>query len=180
MTRLNQAVNHEVTHMPKSISKSEVFTFFILCLIVMHSALVNTAESIELVATESSGVAIKGYDTVAYFTEGKAIKGNPEFTYTWHDAQWQFANAHRRDLFAADPERYAPQFGGFCSNALTVGKVVAADPEQWTIVDGKLYIKYNSSSRDRWRDNKAAKIEQANETWAKYLKGTSLKAAGEN
>jgi len=180
MAKFINSINQEVTYMPESISKSRVYTLFIISLIVMHSALVIPAKSVELVATEPSGVAIKGYDTVAYFTEGKAVKGNPKFTHTWHNALWQFENAHHRDLFAADPEPYAPQFGGFCSNALTVGKVVVADPEQWTIVDGKLYIKYNSSSRDRWRDNKAAKIEQANENWANYLKGTSLKGVGEN
>lgn len=166
--------------MPELISKKVVFASCLILLIIMHGFRETAAGSIELVSTESSGIAIKGFDTVAYFTEGKAMSGSPEFTYTWHDAQWQFASANNRDLFAADPEHYAPQFGGFCSNALTMGKVVTANPEQWTIVDGKLYIKYNSSARDQWRNNQAAKIEKANENWAHYLKGTSLKAAGEN
>lgn len=166
--------------MPGSISKSGVITFFIICLIVMHSVLVITAESVELVATDPSGVAIKGYDTVAYFTEGNAVKGDPQISYTWNDALWQFANAHHRDLFAADPERYAPQFGGYCANGLSMGKAAPADPEQWTIKGGKLYIKYSRSARDGWRENKIAKIEQANENWANHLKGTSLEAVGEN
>lgn len=59
------------------------------------------------------GVAIKGYDTVAYFKEGRAVKGKSQFEFTWQDAQWRFSSAANRDLFAADPERYAPQYGGF-------------------------------------------------------------------
>ena len=63
--------------------------------------------------TDDVGVAIKGYDTVAYFTEGRAVRGSAEFETLWQDARWHFANAEHRDMFKADPERYAPQYGGF-------------------------------------------------------------------
>jgi hypothetical protein len=63
--------------------------------------------------TDAVGVAIKGYDTVAYFTDGRAEKGNPEFETLWQDARWHFASAEHRDMFKADPERYAPQYGGY-------------------------------------------------------------------
>jgi len=139
----------------------------------MFCGFVIAGESVEIAATDSSGVAIKGYDTVAYFTERKAIKGNPEFAYTWNDARWQFANANHQEQFAGDPERYAPQFGGFCANGLTMNKVVPADPEQWTIVDDKLYLKYSSSARENWRENKVSKIGQANDNWTNYLKGAT-------
>ena len=75
-------------------------------------------------------------------------------------------NARHREMFAADPERFAPQFGGHCANGLSVGKVVVADPEEWTIVDGKLYMKFNRSARDRWRQDKTAKIIKAEKNWA--------------
>jgi hypothetical protein len=122
------------------------------------------------IATDSSGVAIKGYDTVAYFTEGRAIKGKKEFEFSWLDVPWHFVKAVHRDMFAANPERYAPQFGGFCSMYMTRGGMAAADPEAWTIVDGKLYMKFSKAARDRWRPNKAENIKKAEKSWAKITK----------
>lgn len=116
--------------------------------------------------TDKSGVAIKGYDTVAYFTEGRAVEGKMEFMFSWHGARWYFANAAHRDLFAANPERYAPQFGGFCSMGMTRGMTANADPEAWTIVDGKLYLKFSKATRDQWRPNKAENIKKAEKKWA--------------
>jgi hypothetical protein len=94
----------------------------------------------KLIATDLNHVAIQGYDTVAYFADGKAVKGSSQFEYVWGDAKWQFASAAHRDLFAADPERYAPQYGGFCANAMENGELSIANPTTWTIVDGKLYM----------------------------------------
>ena len=116
-------------------------------------------------STDVYGVAIKGYDTVAYFTEGRAVKGKSEISYRWNDASWYFSKAENRDLFAANPERYAPQFRGHCAYGLAKGKLVAADPEQWTIVDGKLYMNYNREFRDTWRQDKTAMIGKAEENW---------------
>jgi YHS domain-containing protein len=124
----------------------------------------------KMVATGPDNVAIKGYDTVAYFTKGQAMKGKSEFAFSWNNAEWHFANAAHRDLFTANPERYAPQFGGFCANGLSKGKRVAADPEAWTIVDGKLYIKVSKAARDRWRKDKAARIKEAEDNWANRQK----------
>jgi hypothetical protein len=151
-------------------SKAVRMTLLVICLTVVPFAWVLAGGDGKLVATDPAGVAIKGYDSVAYFTEGKAIKGKPEFAFAWHDAQWLFANVQHRELFAANPERYAPQFGGFCSYGLSKGTVVSADPEQWTIVEGKLYMKFNRSARDQWRQDKAAKIKNAEAEWATYQK----------
>jgi hypothetical protein len=147
-------------------SKAVKLSLLVMCLAVVFSAWVLAGGAGKPVATDSSGVAIKGYDTVAYFTEGQAIKGNPEFALPWQDAQWYFSNARHRDLFAANPERYAPQFGGHCASGLSIGKVVAADPEEWTIVDGKLYMKFNRAVRDQWRQDKTARIKKGEENWA--------------
>ncbi len=122
------------------------------------------------IASDSSGVAIKGYDTVAYFTEGRAIKGQKEFEFSWKEAPWHFVSAAHRDMFAANPKRYAPKFGGFCAMAMTRGKMFVADPEAWTIVDGNLYMKFNKATRDRWRPNKAENIEKAKKNWDKITK----------
>lgn len=92
------------------------------------------------------GVAIKGYDPVAYFTEGKAMKGSEKFAYDWLGTPWHFASAKHRDMFIADPARYAPQFGGYCTLGVAVDGHAAenVDPERaWRIVDGKLYFVYD-------------------------------------
>jgi len=85
-------------------------------------------------------LAIKGYDPVAYFTLGKPTKGTPDFAYDWDDRRYLFVNAEHRDRFKADPVRYAPQFGNYCAMALAKGQVVVANPENWLISDGKLYV----------------------------------------
>jgi hypothetical protein len=91
------------------------------------------------IASEKS-LAIKGYDPVAYFTDGKPTPGQPQFEYEWDEHVWRFATAEHRDIFEADPVRYAPQFGNFCAMALSLGEVVIADPNNWLIGDGKLYV----------------------------------------
>jgi hypothetical protein len=85
-------------------------------------------------------LAIKGYDPVAYFTDSKPVQGKAEFEFEWDDHRWRFASAEHRDLFKASPARYAPQFGNYCAMALTLKQVVVADPENWLISDGKLYV----------------------------------------
>jgi YHS domain-containing protein len=89
---------------------------------------------------QEAPLAIKGYDPVAYFTDGKPVRGTAEFEYEWDDRRWRFASAEHRDLFKASPVRYAPQFGNYCAMALALNKVVVADPENWLISDGKLYV----------------------------------------
>jgi YHS domain-containing protein len=123
-----------------------------------------------MIATGPDNVAIKGYDTVAYFTEGQPVRGSSEFSHMWNDAEWHFANAANRDLFASNPEQYAPQFGGFCANGLSKGKKVVADPTAWTIVDGKLYLKFSEKARDEWRGDQEARIDRAIKNWGELQK----------
>jgi hypothetical protein len=85
-------------------------------------------------------LAIQGYDPVAYFTDGKPTPGRPEYEYQWDEHRYRFASAEHRDLFKADPVRYAPQFGNYCAMALALGKVVVANPENWLVSDKKLYV----------------------------------------
>ncbi len=94
---------------------------------------------------ESGDLAIKGYDVVAYFGAGVPTKGDPRFVHRWNDATWQFATAKNRNLFANDPEKYAPQFGGYCAWAISHGYTADVDPETFRIVDGKLYLIYSKS-----------------------------------
>ena len=130
-------------------------------------ALLSAVVAMPVIAGEPGKVAIKGYDTVAYFTEGQPTKGSPEFVFAWNDAQWRFANAAHRDMFASNPERYAPQFGGNCSMGLSIGKKVAANPEIWTIVDGKLYLYVSNGARDKFRQNPHENMKTAEANWGK-------------
>ena len=116
------------------------------------------------------GVAIKGYDPVAYFTENRAVKGTKEYSYNWHETTWYFSKPENRDLFAANPERYAPQFGGYCATGVSVGRLFEADPKEWTIVDGKLYLNYDRSARNVLRQHKTDTITRAEKNWVKLKK----------
>jgi YHS domain-containing protein len=112
------------------------------------------------------GVAIEGYDTVAYFTDGKATKGSEDFAYDWLGVTWLFANAEHRDLFAEKPVQYAPQYGGHCSMGAAFGESTAnIDPEAWAIVDGKLYLQYSEGARDAWEQDRAQRIAEADQKW---------------
>ncbi len=97
-----------------------------------------------------SGLAIRGYDPVAYFAESKPVKGKAEFTHKHMGAVWQFASAANRDAFAAEPDRFAPQYGGYCAWAVAQGYTASIDPDAWRIEGGKLYLNYSKSVQRRW------------------------------
>ena len=116
-------------------------------------------------AAEDTPLAIKGYDPVAYFTDGKPVRGLPEFEYQWDDYRWQFASAGHRDMFKADPVHYAPQFGNYCAMALSLGQIVVANPKYWLISDGKLYVFGSAPPAGpvRFKKRLAANISKAND-----------------
>jgi hypothetical protein len=112
-------------------------------------------------------LAISGYDPVAYFTEAKPVPGVAEFEYVWHDARWRFATSAHRDLFTGDPDRYAPQYDGYCSNGMRKGKghKDRVNPEAWVIVDGKLYLMHTMASRESWLENVTEHIKLGDQNW---------------
>ena len=116
------------------------------------------------------GVAIKGYDTVAYFTQGKPVKGSKKFEYYWNGATWRFANAKDLALFKANPEKYAPQYGGYCAYAVAWGDTADIDPNAWKIVDGKLYLNYDKATQKKWEQDIPGYIDRANLNWPGVLK----------
>ena len=115
----------------------------------------------------AADVAIKGYDTVAYFKDGKALKGNESFTFQWHNMTWYFATKENRDLFAAGPEKYAPQYDGYCAWAMTESRKAITDPEVWKIVDGKLYLNCSKSAYEKWSRDIPGNIKKADANWLK-------------
>ena len=107
-------------------------------------------------------IAIDGYDTVAYFTENKPVEGNELFQVTWRDANWYFASKENKTLFITDPEKYAPQYGGWCAYAMSdEGRTVRVDNDAFTIHDGKLYLNYSKNVRDVWLEDKLKNIKEA-------------------
>lgn len=105
--------------------------------------------------------AIYGYDTVAYFTQNKAVKGDKKITFEWRGAEWHFSSEEHRDMFVANPEKYAPQYGGYCAYAMSDGRLVGIDEDAFTIHEGKLYLNYSKSVMKEWRSNMAQFIQEA-------------------
>lgn len=114
-------------------------------------------------------VAVKGYDTVAYFQSGEPTKGSKKFTHSWQGAEWRFASAANRDLFVADPEAYAPQFGGYCAWAVSQGYTAGIDPNAWKIVDDKLYLNYSKKVQAKWEKDVPGHIKAAEKHWPELL-----------
>ena len=129
------------------------------------------AHALDPVWTNWRGLAIAGYDPVAYFTDGKPVAGSSELTTEWRGATWRFASAAHRDQFVADPERYAPQYGGYCAWAVAHDDTAGIDPEAWKIVDGKLYLNYSKDIQAKWEQDVPGYIEKANGYWPKLLAG---------
>jgi len=116
-------------------------------------------------ATFFSNIALNGYDVVAYHTDGAAYKGKNDFEYEWKGATWRFYSEENLNLFIDNPEAYEPEYGGYCAYAVAKGTTAAGDPNQFTIIDGKLYFNYNNQTKILWTAERDAFIEQANVNW---------------
>jgi hypothetical protein len=116
-----------------------------------------------------SSLAVGGYDPVAYFTKGHPVEGKKEFQTRWMDAEWRFASAENRELFIASPEKYAPQYGGYCAWAVSQGYTASGDPQRWKIVGGKLYLNYDEEVQRRWEKDIPGFIASAERNWPSVL-----------
>ena len=123
---------------------------------------------------ERDGVAIRGYDPVAYFTDGKPTRGSPEYTTQYQGSTFRFSSREHRDAFAADPEKYAPQYGGYCAYGTSTGYKAAIDPAQFTIVKGKLYLNYNEDVRKTWSKDIPGYIAKADAKWPEVSRQTKV------
>ena len=121
--------------------------------------------------TTFGGVAIDGWDPVAYFTDGKPVEGSKEFVHEWNGATWRFASAAHRDLFAQAPEKYAPQYGGYCAWAVSQGYTADIDPQAWKIEDGRLFLNYSLDVQKKWATDIPGNIAKADANWPKLLAG---------
>ncbi len=117
----------------------------------------------------TKGIAINGYDPVGYFTEGQAVKGLAEFTSEWDGATLQFASAGTKAMFDADPEKFAPKYGGYCAYAVSKGYTASTDPQAWSIHEDRLYLNFSKSVRALWSARKRHHIKSADANWPGVL-----------
>lgn len=152
---------------------SKAHTVILVTATVMLIGLVvpATVQAKNEVYTDQAGLAIRGYDPVAHHEKGRPLEGSSNFEFVWKGARWRFANATHRDLFKADPERYAPRYGGYCAWAVSQGYTASVDPENaWRIVAGKLYLNYSVAVKKRWETDIPGHIQKANVNWPDVLK----------
>jgi hypothetical protein len=121
------------------------------------------------VNADSAGLAMRGYDPVAFFTDGKPVVGSPAHRTEWNGAIWQFASAQSLAAFRAAPEHYAPQFGGYCAWAVSQHYLAPGDPNYWKIVDGKLYLNANARAKELWEADQADAIARGQANWPAVL-----------
>lgn len=133
----------------------------VLALLIFASAAAASEQNLSF-----HGIAIQGYDPVAYFTEGKPVPGDADITATHDGATYQFASNEHKAAFEADPDRYAPQYGGYCAYAAAQGAQASIEPEQFTVFNGKLYLNYNADVRARWSEDRTGYISKADAYWS--------------
>jgi YHS domain-containing protein len=134
------------------------FYLFIFC---FFSQLVFAGDAVY----QKDGIAIGGYDPVSYHTTRKASKGDSQYAYQWNSGSWHFSSQSNMELFAANPEKYAPRYGGFCAYAASKGALAPTDPQAWTVKDNRLYLNYSTAVRSKWREDIDDNIALANKNW---------------
>jgi YHS domain-containing protein len=144
--------------------------FFILVCILFIACSKLLSGGVDPVNKNNKNLALRGYDAVAYFTGGKLAAGRAEFQHKWQDAIWYFSSAANRDAFAKNPEKYAPQYGGYCAWAVAHNYTADGDPQAWKIVDGKLYLNYNLQVREMWEKAIPTYIKKGDENWPRLVK----------
>ncbi|MFL0809709.1 MAG: YHS domain-containing protein [Agarilytica sp.] len=137
------------------------------CSAIFYFLLLSSTASAEKVYTDFfSDKALSGYDTVAYFIEGKAVKGKKKHTTTYLDVDWYFASEKNKKMFEVEPDKYRPQYGGYCAWAAAANNALAkGDPKYWKIVEDKLYLNYNEDVQQKWLQDVAGFILKADQNW---------------
>jgi YHS domain-containing protein len=113
------------------------------------------------------GVAVKGYDVVAYFDQKKPMKGDPKYSYLYNGAKYEFISTGHLDLFAKNPDAYLPQYGGYCAVGASMGHKADIDPDSWAVIDGKLYLNSSKGAQKLFNKDPHSAIRQADQNWAK-------------
>ncbi len=151
-------------------NRSRAFTLWLSLSAVLLAA-APAAALTPINKTLFGGLAIDGYDPVAYFTDGRPIEGSKEHAFEWNGATWRFASATHRELFVREPERYVPQYGGYCAWAVAQGYTADIDPQAWRIENGRLYLNYSPDVQKKWAADIPGNIAQGDANWPKLLAG---------
>ena len=140
-----------------------------LSLAVVPAALPAATSPAPSVYSAYDRLAAGGYDVTTYFTNAKAVRGSARHELMLKGVTWRFLSEESKARFQANPASYAPQFGGYCAWAVSQGYLASGDPEQWKIVDGKLYLNFNARAKELWEADQAAAIERGNSNWPTVL-----------
>ena len=154
--------------MKRGFSITLIVAVSVIAASLLFLRLQSTSASARVFADQEG--AIRGYDPVSYFTEGRAVKGEGQYSFEWNGARWLFASASNRDAFASAPDRYAPQFGGYCAYAVAHDRTAASDPQAFAIVDGRLYLNYSKEVQGKWTANRSSFIRDAEKNWPAVLR----------
>ena len=147
-------------------------TLTILTIAALWAAPAASAAGVDPIYTGYfSSVAIDGYDPVGYYREGEPVPGSSQNAYEWRGATWYFSSAENRARFEKEPERYAPQYGGYCAYAVANGTTAPGDPQLWKIVDDKLYLNVSKSIQAEWEKDVAGYVVRADAAWPRLLGG---------
>ena len=139
-----------------------IFASIMLMSHALAATKINTLDKDGLFSSyKETGIAIRGYDTVAYFTLGKPVKGDTQYSVEWSGATWLFSTQEHANLFSGDPEAYAPQYGGYCAYGVAQNYLVKIEVDQWRIVDGKLFLNYDKGVQNKWVKDIPGYIEKA-------------------
>ncbi len=149
-----------------------VLVILVVALLAVRAGLAVAASAKSPVAAvnTAAGTGLKGYDPVAYFTVGRPTPGVDQYTYRWKGVTYRLASAENLALFKSDPEKYLPQYGGYCAYAMSLNRIADISPSEWTIVDGKLYLNNGFFAQSLWSLNKSGNIASADHNWPQYPK----------
>ena len=128
---------------------------------------IESAQGGNSVNKSEDGVAVKGYDVVAYFEQKEPRKGDPKYSYEYNGAKYRFISAGHRDLFVKNPEAYLPQYGGYCTVGASMGHKADIDPKSWAVIDGKLYLNSSEGAQKLFTKDPQSAIKQADQNWMK-------------
>jgi YHS domain-containing protein len=141
---------------------------------VRGSADAGSSTSAVPAVNATDGVGLKGYDPVAYFIMGQPAKGADEYNFRWKGVTYRFASPENLETFKADPEKYLPQYGGYCAYAMSLNRIADIDPSRWAIVDGKLYLNNGYVAQTLWSVNTRGNIASADHNWPLYPKAAGM------
>ncbi len=140
-----------------------------LMLLVLLLAPAALADEPEIYTGFGSSLAVGGYDTVAYFSEGQPVKGSMDFTLDYKGATWRFSSQENLEAFEQDPDAFAPQYGGYCAWAMAMGNLAKGAPKVWTLHEGRLYLNISRGIQKKWEKDIPGFIEKADANWPGIL-----------